>query len=62
VLMTLRRIGGMTRLSLLNLWRNLPPYSKSLFGKVHTSLAIRLSIRRIIANSMNVSLVCTFRS
>ena len=36
--------------------------TKSLFGKVHTSLAIRLSIRRIIANSMNVSLVCTFRS
>src|SRR5215213_6349130 len=36
--------------------------SKSLFGKVHTSLASRLSIRRIIATSMNVSLVCTFRS
>jgi hypothetical protein len=35
---------------------------KSLFGKVHTSLASRLSIRRIIATSMNVSLVCTFRS
>src|SRR5215218_3202255 len=34
---------------------------KSLFGKVHTSLASRLSIRRIIATSMNVSLVCTFR-
>ena len=35
---------------------------QSLFGKVHTSLASRLSIRRIIATSMKVSLVCTFRS
>ncbi len=35
---------------------------KSLFGKVHTPLASRFSIRRIMATSMNVSLVCTFRS
>src|SRR5215212_7704497 len=37
-----------------------PP--KSLFGKVHSPLASRLSIRRIIATLMNVSLLCTFRS
>ena len=37
-----------------------PP--KSLFGKVHAPLPSRLSIRRIIATSMNVSLVCIFRS
>jgi hypothetical protein len=30
--------------------------------KVHTFLASRFSIRRIIATSMNVSLLCTFRS
>ena len=36
--------------------------SKSLFGKVHTSLASRLTIKRIIATLMNVSLLCTFRS
>ena len=36
--------------------------SESLFGKVHTPLASRLSIMRIMATSMNVSLVCTFRS
>jgi hypothetical protein len=36
--------------------------SKSLFGKVHTSLASLLSIKRIMATSMNVSLVCTSRS
>jgi len=38
------------------------PKSKSLFGKVHIPLANRLSIRRIMATSMNVSLVCTSRS
>jgi hypothetical protein len=36
--------------------------SKSVFGKVQTSLASRLSIRRIMATSMKVSLLCTFRS
>jgi uncharacterized protein with PIN domain len=36
--------------------------SKSLFGKVYAALASRLSISRIIATSMSVSLVCTFRS
>jgi hypothetical protein len=35
---------------------------KSLFGKVYSPLASRLSIRRIIATLMNVSLLCTFRS
>ena len=38
------------------------PYPKSLFGKVYTPLASRLSIRRIMATSMKVSLLCTFRS
>jgi hypothetical protein len=37
-------------------------FPKSLFGKVHTSLASRFSIRRIIATSMNASLLCTSRS
>ena len=36
--------------------------SKSLFGKVYTPFASRLSIRRIMATSMKVSLVCTIRS
>jgi integrase len=36
--------------------------SKCLFGKVHPALAKRLSMSRIIATSMSVSLVCTFRS
>ncbi len=36
--------------------------SKSLFGKVHPSFASRLSIKRIIATSMKLSLVCTSRS
>jgi hypothetical protein len=36
--------------------------AKSLFGKVYPPLASRFSIRRIMATSMNVSLVCTFRS
>jgi hypothetical protein len=40
----------------------LRPISKSLFGKVHTCLASRLSIRRIMATTMSLSLVCTFRS
>ena len=35
---------------------------QSLFGKVHAALASRLSMSRIIATSMSVSLVCTFRS
>ena len=35
---------------------------KSLFGKVHTPLASRFSIRRTIATSMKVSLAWTFRS
>ncbi len=35
---------------------------KSLFGKVYSPLASRLSIRRIIATLMNVSLLCTFHS
>jgi hypothetical protein len=35
---------------------------KSLFGKVHTPPTSRLSIRRIVATSMRVSLVCTIRS
>ncbi len=35
---------------------------ESLFGKVYAALASRLSISRIIATSMSVSLVCTFRS
>ena len=44
-----------------------PPYgsfghSKSLFCKVHAVLANRLNMSRIVATSMNVSLVCTFRS
>jgi hypothetical protein len=34
----------------------------SLFGKVHAPFASCFSIRRIMATSMNVSLVCTFRS
>jgi hypothetical protein len=37
-------------------------FSKSLFGKVHTCLASRFSIRRIMATLMNVSLLCTIRS
>ena len=36
--------------------------SKSLFGKVHTPPTSRLNIRRIVATSMRVSLVCTIRS
>ena len=36
--------------------------TKRLFGKVHAPLASRLSIRRIMATSMKVSLVCTRRS
>jgi hypothetical protein len=36
--------------------------SKSLFGKVHTPLASRFSIRRIMATSMKLSLLCTIRS
>jgi hypothetical protein len=35
---------------------------KSLFGKVHTPLASRVNMRRIMATSMKVSLLCTFRS
>ena len=38
------------------------PKPPSLFGKVHVALASRLSISRIIATSMSVSLVCTLRS
>ena len=37
-----------------------PP--KSLCGKVHTPLASRFSIRRIMATSMKLSLLCTSRS
>jgi hypothetical protein len=36
--------------------------SKSMFGKVYTTFARRLSINQIIATSIRVSLVCTFRS
>jgi hypothetical protein len=36
--------------------------AKSLFGKVHTPLASRFSIRRIMATSMKLSLLCPFRS
>jgi hypothetical protein len=36
--------------------------SKSVFCKVHAPLTSRLSIRRIIATLMNVSLLCTIRS
>jgi hypothetical protein len=36
--------------------------TKSLFGKVYTPPTSRLSIRRIVATSMRVSLVCTIRS
>ena len=36
--------------------------SKSLVGKVHAPLASRLSIKRIMATVMNVSLLCTIRS
>lgn len=35
---------------------------ESLFCKVHAALASRRSMSRIIATSMSVSLVCTFRS
>jgi hypothetical protein len=41
---------------------NNPERYKCLFGKVHAALAKRLSMSRIIATSMSVSLVCTFRS
>jgi hypothetical protein len=36
--------------------------TKSLFCRVHAALASRLSMSLIIATSMSVSLVCTFRS
>jgi hypothetical protein len=35
---------------------------KSPFCKVHAALASRVKMRRIIATSMKVSLLCTFRS
>jgi hypothetical protein len=38
------------------------PFFWSVFGEVHAPLATRLSIGRIMATSMKVSLLCTIRS
>jgi transposase len=43
-------------------WRNLAYDLRACLVKVHTPLASRLSISRIMATSMKVSLVCTIRS